>query len=474
MASAGPALLWGALLALASATPRPGGTLQLAGVAVESATATSEGAATPPFDPSFRRRGTPGVSGLEHAVPTAETSTPEPTSRRGGFADAAAEDECVEEDTAAAAPSLDRAGDTWTTAYSPVTTDYPARRDPKVLNFFPIPVSEECVSNDNRRIGTCLNTYECRILEGESHGPCALGFGVCCVFTVSCDREVSNNVTYFLSPNFPELTRDVGTCSIQVKKMAPEISQLRLDFIHLNMGQPNRRTGVCDSDALVVSGGSGADLRLCGQNSGHHVYYDVENTNDSIVIAVNLTKPNVFRLWEIKVTQVEFNQRAPAGCLQYYQGASGVIQTLNFADNGRHLADQDYLICMRQEEKMCSIVYEPCDENSFKIGPDPPQTAYDGSGYGADDEAQRDCADRIVMPCDSEDFIMPKDSGGSSACDLLHCGSSFCSAGESPCRIESSTLPFNIRVQFGPGDKEESPDDNLGMCLRYEQQPCAP
>jgi hypothetical protein len=29
---------------------------------------------------------------------------------------------------------------------------------------------------------------------------------------------------------------------------------------------------------------------------------------------------------------------------------SGIIQTMNFADNGRHLADQDYTICMRQEE----------------------------------------------------------------------------------------------------------------------------
>ena len=53
-------------------------------------------------------------------------------------------------------------------------------------------------------------------------------------------------------------------------------------------------------------------------------------------------------------------------CLIYFPGT---IQTMNFAVNGRHLADQDYTICMRQEEKMCSIAYEPCDENSFKIGP---------------------------------------------------------------------------------------------------------
>jgi len=26
-----------------------------------------------------------------------------------------------------------------------------------------------------------MNTYECRIQEGKSHGFCAFGFGVCCV-----------------------------------------------------------------------------------------------------------------------------------------------------------------------------------------------------------------------------------------------------------------------------------------------------
>jgi hypothetical protein len=40
-------------------------------------------------------------------------------------------------------------------------------------------------------------------------------------------------------------------------------------------------------------------------------------------------------------------------CAGYVSGKfhiAGIIQTMNFADNGRHLADQDYTICMRQEE----------------------------------------------------------------------------------------------------------------------------
>ena len=38
--------------------------------------------------------------------------------------------------------------------------------------------------------------------------------------------------------------------------------------------------------------------------------------------------------------------------------------------------------------------------------------------------------------------------------------------------VLGSVRPFNIRVQFGPGTREESPEDNLGMCLKYQQLPC--
>lgn len=94
------------------------------------------------------------------------------------------------------------------------------------------------------------------------------------------------------------------------------------------------------------------------------------------------------RLWEIRVAQIPFSQRAPTGCLQYFTSPSGIIQvmskwdnistsplinpifrqTFNFAENGRHLANQNYRSCIRQETGMCSIAYEPCTEQSFRIG----------------------------------------------------------------------------------------------------------
>ncbi|XP_071451424.1 uncharacterized protein [Hetaerina americana] len=430
-------------------------------------------------------------------------------------------------------------------------TQRPKRRVPKVLNFFAVPPSRECLSDDGRRSGVCFNPYECKIQNGEPRGQCARGFGVCCVFTATCGDEVVNNITYFVNPGFPGLHSGVFDCEVKIRKMASHVSQLRLDFIHFNLGQPNRRTGNCEADSFVMGLQArrkvknplklpSQTLRICGQSSGHHVYYDVENYDEPVTIRMNLTKEHFGRLWEIRITQVRFNQRAPAGCLEYHHGVRGIIQTMNFGDNGRHLANQDYSICMRQEEGYCSIAYEPCDENSFRIGPPltnpvgigsfppatnpimggplmggagPPAAVGDGdpetSPVEADDEEPileedddgsgiggmlgnfqkrsflssspskqipfteilGECADRIVMPCDSEEFIAAE-ANGPGICDLLHCGSSFCNGMEGPCRIESSSTPFLIQVHFGPGLYEESPEDNLGMCLRYEQLPC--
>ncbi|XP_065355388.1 uncharacterized protein LOC135949868 [Calliphora vicina] len=275
-----------------------------------------------------------------------------------------------------------------------------SKRQSKVIHLFPVPVDGECLSDDGRRIGSCFNAYECRNKGGEAKGECALGFGVCCIFIANCNETISNNITYLVSPQFPSfMPNNVTNCSLKIKLMNDDISQLRIDFYHFILGQPNRRTGVCDGDVFSVSGGPGGTISLCGQNSGQHMYYDVggrmlprhtlygslkplryedlypgrNNTNDTTMdIDIKLNFAPRFlpsRLWEIRISQIPFSQRAPAGCLQYFTGAEGVFQTFNFADNGRHLANQDYRICMRQEVDMCSIVYQPCDEESFRIGP---------------------------------------------------------------------------------------------------------
>lgn len=83
------------------------------------------------------------------------------------------------------------------------------------------------------------------------------------------------------------------------------------------------------------------------------------------------------------------------------------------------------------------------------------------------------CADRITMPCIVEDFLATKASIATN-CIPVHCGGSLCPFGaqSTACRVESTVTPFGIGVHFGDGINKGSPEDNIGMCLRYSQMNC--
>jgi hypothetical protein len=53
--------------------------------------------------------------------------------------------------------------------------------------------------------------------------------------TATCGTDIANNITYFVSPLFPALSRDAAVCSVKIQKVDPSVSQLRLDFIHFNL-----------------------------------------------------------------------------------------------------------------------------------------------------------------------------------------------------------------------------------------------
>ncbi|KAK9308041.1 hypothetical protein QLX08_001775 [Tetragonisca angustula] len=397
----------------------------------------------------------------------------------------------------------------------------------RVLNFFPTPVQEECLSQDKRRRGICMNTYECRIQRGKSYGRCALGFGVCCIFTTTCEQKVQNNLTYVISPGFPNLIDWPMNCSVVVQKIDRQVSQLRIDFVHFNIGQPNSRTGVCDEDIMEIRNGRSV-FQMCGWNSGQHLYIDLDDDEQSLTLDLRLLGSLQPRMWEMRIVQLGFDQRAPTGCLQYFRGSNGTLKSLNFLSNGRFLANQDYLLCVRQERGMCGISYAPCSPDSFRIGvrrtqlansttpnansnstvrdtndtgssPNGTNVEIEGSGSNPMDEAgssmntsspteqevgpsngavygQERCRDRVLIPCDFEEFITPGNNEAG-ICNLEHCGSSLCDRNEldeeGNCRVETWATPFRVRIAFGPGqDTGTTLEDNIGMCLVYEQLPC--
>lgn len=57
-------------------------------------------------------------------------------------------------------------------------------------------------------------------------------------------------------------------------------------------------------------------------------------------------------------------------------------------------------------------------------------------------------------------------------CTIARCGNSLCPRGQLPCRIETSVVPFSIGVHFGASARESNPEDNLGVCLIYQQLRC--
>ena len=73
-----------------------------------------------------------------------------------------------------------------------------------------------------------------------------------------------------------------------------------------------------------------------------------------------------------------FTLLAPVGCLQYYQGASGTIQSFNYksdvrsANQPNHLANLNYAICIRVENGYCGVRYSQIstDPYSFTLSGD--------------------------------------------------------------------------------------------------------
>ncbi|XP_013179822.1 PREDICTED: uncharacterized protein LOC106126626 [Papilio xuthus] len=453
----------------------------------------------------------------------------------------------------------------------------------KVLNFFPVGGERECRPEGQTlaRAGICLNPYDCRQRDGKAAGDCAHGLGVCCVFEVTCGGVVQNNLTYFMSPGFPDLWHGDQDCDVTVEKTHAGIMQLRIDFVHFTIGQPNRTTGECDEDALIIGEGA-TNFTVCGQNHGQHLYYNLPSgsvsreadelpTTMSTRIRVRAHGADTPRLWLLRLAQLPLAHSAPHGCLQHYTDNNGTIKTFNYAVNGRHLASHDYKACIRRNTGFCAIRYSPCDPRSFRIGPssdaplmnptDSPQMGemmpadqtqddtiegsgaepgtdgavatpapapslasriwrfmwpswlwgqrrarsaawsparsrrsrswsrwspyvqhlgvadklrYYGYGYfgsGVVGHGRLRCADRVTIPCESEYFVASSVMSPG-VCDPHHCGSSFCAAGRSDCRVDSSISPFTVSVHFGPPTHKRDPDENIGACLRYSQLPC--
>ena len=197
---------------------------------------------------------------------------------------------------------------------------------------------------------------------GTASGTCAESFGVCCVLTVGCGGSSSTNSTYLVQDS----TTTATSCQYTICPSNTDICKIRIDFETLVLSPASSATGtigLCTDDTLTVSspGGTTPPL-LCGTLSGQHLYLDASTSCHTMDAIISSTDISTRRQWQIKVSQIECSSSMlpPGGCLQYFTGTSGylynfgrVSTSVDGASSTKHLANQDYTMCIRREEGYC-------------------------------------------------------------------------------------------------------------------------
>ncbi|XP_065162415.1 uncharacterized protein [Atheta coriaria] len=337
--------------------------------------------------------------------------------------------------------------------------------------------NQECMgaTGDN---GTCLTAQQCQQRGGSSSGPCAGGYGMCCVFLATCGMTVRENGTYFVHSGYPTIYDGTGSCQITLMKMNLNVCQYRLDFDQFQIMGPEIQNNICNNDQFIVSGSSPVPP-ICGLNSGNHMYIDAgSGASNPITLSVITSGPSYRRSWKIRVTQIPCNSpvKAEDGCLQYFTGVAGQIMSFNYEPtSGLHLSNQDYSICVRTEKNFCGVQYTQCPDTvnnrsvSFTLSGNtannnavPAMVGSTGTGnFCQNDYLIIPMVMNVGRPVTGASATVDRVCGGTLAADVT--------LQSTP--VRSNVKPFRLYFHT---DARETPQDqgNRGFCLNYVQQPC--
>merc|ERR1711971_1427779 len=261
-------------------------------------------------------------------------------------------------------------------------------REGKVLPVFQVVKFPNDVCAGASRNGTCYTAEECSTKGGASDGSCSSGFGVCCVFALSCGGSASENQTYLIQSSVTTLT---NPCKYTICPASTDICRIRFDFTTMvlagavagsitaaatavgaagTLNGPN--VGDCVDDMFSISGALGrGSPTICGTNTGYHMIVDADRTGNTCHTALfNIGgTTSTSRSWNILVTQYacgDTDSSGWPGCLQYYTATSSNIQNFGFPPTittvtagVTHLSNQHYDICIRRASGSCYICYSP-------------------------------------------------------------------------------------------------------------------
>ena len=279
------------------------------------------------------------------------------------------------------------------------------------------------------------------------------------------------NNTYFASGS-----GDSSPCTFSVCKCSDDICQLRLNFDTFQTSSPytasptndgnaahpvaHSKTQCLDSQFQVYTDGPSPPT-ICGTNTGQHMIVDAaDNCNTLTFTWRNSDAQN----WNIQVMQIPCSApwRPPEGCLQYFTGTTGTIQSYNYA-GGFHLASQRYSNCIRTEKGFCSIEYSAVIAASD----------FSMSGTTADVV--------IDSPTCSTDYVLI-DSGGTDANPDNIVADRYCggllgtTAGNNPAPVFTAVQPFLVTVVTDAQEEDTSGgaavEKSAGFNLAYKQSTC--
>merc|ERR1719486_71011 len=351
--------------------------------------------------------------------------------------------------------------------------------------------------------GTCYTAEECASRDGVASGSCAEGYGVCCIITVSCGGSTSENCTYLsqAASTTPNTDSDDlnQQCSYSICPRTSTVNRIRLDLMMFMISPPfvpttldgtaggtqdaSNALGQCTGDTFQA----GNSPVICGANDGQHMIVDSDGSS-CVTALFTFGGGTVNRRYTIHVIQYESTNEmgGPPGCLQFFTGATGLVQTFNWqtAATSVHLASQSYDVCVRKMIGMCVICWAPettgdadTTVGSFGVNNGAQAAAADDikSGAGPADCANRAAANNPIT--DSDDFIIIPSGVAPTATNIvpggdlnkntvaaaaigedIFCGRFLGAAGgaEEDGSICSRVTPFKLGVRF---DNQEATAD---------------
>jgi len=307
-----------------------------------------------------------------------------------------------------------------------------SNREEKVLPIFQVVKFPNDVCKGTSRNGTCYTAEECSTKGGTNDGTCASGFGVCCIFALSCGGSASENQTYLVQSSVTTLT---NPCSYTICPCSANICRIRFDFTTLVLASAVAGSltiattavgaaatlngpfvGDCVDDQFSITGGLGAGTpTICGTNTGYHMIVDADPSGNTCHNALfNIGgSTTTSRSWTILVTQYgcgDTDKSGWPGCLQYYTASASTIQNFGFPPTittvtsaVTHLSNQHYDICIRRTTGYCYICYTPTIIATTTAAVGTPVSAQISFGISISEQAA--ASESLISNTCSQDWI---------------------------------------------------------------------